>query len=51
VSVNDEEKEEEGLRKTVMTDECIIELQDFETKDYNDRQTQTPEQLKEFKSK
>jgi uncharacterized protein (DUF4415 family) len=34
-----------------MTDERIAELQNFETKDFSDCPVQTPEQLKEFKSK
>jgi uncharacterized protein (DUF4415 family) len=35
----------------VMTDKRIAELQNFETKDFNDCPAQTPEQLKEFKPK
>jgi uncharacterized protein (DUF4415 family) len=34
-----------------MSDERITELQNFETKDFNDCPVQTPEQLQEFKPK
>ena len=36
---------------STMTDERILELQNFQTRDFTDCPVQTPEELQEFKSK